>query len=99
MYATSEIEARYSVVPVYIVEANELYQGSHNEESFRLSFVQMSCKKSFSELKKRIADVITALKQKTNPDTAMIRVDAIRLWLGEDKAKLLASFDEISKCE
>ena len=43
-----------------IVHVDELYAGSVNAESFKISFVQLSKNKTFAELKKRLADVATA---------------------------------------
>ena len=51
---------RHTLIPVYLARADDLYAGRCDEQSFKISFVQISGNKSFSELKKRIADVITA---------------------------------------
>ena len=34
-----------------------------------------------------------------SPDTAPLKVDAIRLWLCEDKKNLMQAFKEIASCE
>jgi len=57
--SSSEIDARLEQVPVYITRADDLYQG-RAEEHFKISSVQISGKKSFSDAKRRIADVVTA---------------------------------------
>ena len=60
IYSICEIDSRYRLIPVFIVRADDLYADRITEESFKLSYVQMSAKKSFTELKKRMADVISA---------------------------------------
>ena len=59
-YSLCEVELRHTLIPVYMARAEDLYAGRCDEESFKISFVQICGNKSFSELKKRIADVITA---------------------------------------
>ena len=59
----------------------------------------MSAKKSFTELKKRIADVITAQLQIATPDAPIVKPDTLRIWLAEDKDKLLNSFQAIAASE
>ena len=43
-----------------MVRSEDLYAGRITEENFKISYVQISSKKSFSDLKKRMADVISA---------------------------------------
>lgn len=55
-----EVDARFKLIPVFFARADELYKGLYTPENFEISFVQLSSKKSYTDLKKRIADVITA---------------------------------------
>ena len=59
----------------------------------------MSGKKNFSDLKKRIADMLTAQLQVSQPDAAPVQTKAVRLWLADDKDKLLKSFAEVARSE
>ena len=59
----------------------------------------MSSKKSFSDLKKRLADVYTALVQKADPNAAVVAPVQIRMWLADNKNKLLESFTAISQSD
>ena len=84
------------LIPTFMVRSEDLYAGRITEETFKLTYVQISSKKSFSDLKKRMADVFSALlPQHESPEggeTFTVNTQAIRLWLADDKAKLLASF-------
>ena len=59
-YSLCEVEARFKMIPVWIVRADDLYQGNCSVEGQRPSYVQLSAKKNYTEMKKRLADVITA---------------------------------------
>ena len=59
----SKIDARMQLIPTFIVRADDLYAGRISEQSFKICYVQISSKKSFSDLKKRMADVISAQMQ------------------------------------
>ena len=92
----SEIDSRMQLIPTFIVRSEDLYAGRMTEENFKICYVQISSKKSFSDLKKRMADVISAQLQQEGgqegPTPPAVNAQAIRLWLAEDKIKLLASF-------
>lgn len=76
----TKVDARFTWIPVYIACADDLYAGRCTSENFTISYVQLSDKKSFSDLKKRIADVVTAQIQKTNQESQRIKPEGIRLW-------------------
>ena len=59
-YSSVSIDARLKLIPIYLVRADDLYEGKHNKQTFKLSFVQISARKSFSEMKKRITDIVIA---------------------------------------
>ena len=93
----SEIDARMQLIPTFMVRSEDLYAGQITEETFKVSYVQISSKKSFSDLKKRMADVISAQLQQVQEggpeaEAPTVNAQGIRLWLADDKAKLLSSF-------
>lgn len=63
-YSSCEIDSRFEVLPVYITRADDLFAGQVADQ-FKIYGIQISDKKSFSEAKKRIADVVTAKLRKT----------------------------------
>ena len=79
------------LIPTFIVRAEDLYAGRVTEPTFKISYVQISSKKSFSDLKKRMADVISAQMQAGGQD-GTVNVQGIRLWLADNKDKLITSF-------
>jgi len=84
------VDSRFTIIPVYIARADDLYAGRCTPETFSICFVQLSGKKSFSDLKKRIADVVTAQMQKsTNQEIQRIKPEGIRLWEAEKKQALM----------
>ena len=97
----SKIDARMQLIPTFIVRADDLYAGRISEQSFKINYVQISSKKSFSDLKKRMADVISAQMQAEGQsgDAATVSVKAIRMWLADDKTKLIDSFLNIAASE
>lgn len=56
----TEIDSRYKWIPVFVVRADDLINGRVQADSFSISYAQISGKKSFSDLKKRLADIVTA---------------------------------------
>lgn len=92
VYAVSEIESRYTKLPIFVAEASKLYAGEYTKESFEICYLQMSGKKNFSDLKKRVADMLTARAQASTPDAPAVKTESVRLWLAEDKNKLLQAF-------
>ena len=91
-YSSCEIDARFPRISVFLAFSNELYAGEITEETFKPKFIQLSAKKSFSDIKKRITDIVTAQLRLENPQAAALKPDAIRLWLATNKEKLLSSF-------
>ena len=55
-----EVDARFKLIPVFFVRADDLYRGAYTDETFSLNLVQLSAKKSYTDMKKRLADVLTA---------------------------------------
>ena len=55
-----EIDTRFKLIPVFFVRADDLYRGAYTDETFSLNLVQLSAKKSYTDMKKRLADVLTA---------------------------------------
>ena len=94
-----EIDSRLTKVPTFIVYADQLFSGSITRESFKPSYVQLSSKKNFTDLKKRLADVATALLKKQNAEAEPITPAMIRLWISESSEKLIKSFSEIANSE
>ena len=82
-----------------------MYRGAYNEESnFQIKFVQLSAKKSYTDMKKRLADVITGLAQKNSDDPEqeempITKPEQIRMWMAEDKTRLLESFASVAQSE
>lgn len=58
-FRSTELDTRFELIPVFIVRAEDLY-GGQIADTFNLSYIQCSGKKSFSDAKKRITDVVTA---------------------------------------
>ena len=60
IYSICEIDCRYKQVPVCVIRSEDLYNGRINDQSLQANYVQIPAKKNFNELKKRLADVVTA---------------------------------------
>ena len=84
----TEIDSRFKWIPVFIMRADDLSNGRIQADSFSISYAQISGKKSFNDLKKRLTDIVTAQIQADNADATALKTDAIRLWLADDKHKL-----------
>ena len=84
----TEIDSRFKWIPVFIMRADDLINGRTQADSFSICYAQISGKKSFNDLKKRLTDVVTAQIQADNADATALKTDAIRLWLADDKHKL-----------
>ena len=97
-YSSCEIDTRFERVPVFITRADDLYAGQYVDR-FKLSFIQISDKKSFSDAKKRIADVVTAQLRKTQPNAAAVKSTSFRMWIAKSKNALLESFKNIAESE
>ena len=83
------------MLPVFITRAEDIYAGRVADQ-FKISYIQIPGKKSFSDAKKRITDVVTAQLRAQTPGAPALKPANIRLWLASDKDGLLTSFKEVS---
>ena len=95
----TEIDSRFKWIPVFIVRADDLINSRVQADSFKISYAQISGKKSFNDLKKRLTDIVTAQVQLDNADSAPLKPTDVRLWLADDRDKLTASFEAIGSSE
>ena len=95
----TEIDARFKWIPVFIVRADDLINSRVQADSFKINYAQISGKKSFNDLKKRLADIVTAQEQVDNADLAPLKSTDLRLWMADDREKLLNSFEAIGNSE
>jgi len=58
-YSLTSVEARFNMVPVFIITAADLYQGK-GEDKFSISFMQISDRFTMKDFKKRLVDVLEA---------------------------------------
>ena len=80
------------------MRATDLY-ANKAAEKFVVQQIQISGNKTFSDAKKRIADVITAMLRGEQADVPAVKSKEIRLWLSNDKDTLLQSFNDIGKLD
>ena len=57
-YSLTEVESRYKEVPVCIVRAEDLYAGKCDNDTFRINYVNMSKRATYSDFKKRLVDIM-----------------------------------------
>lgn len=82
---TTEVEARFKKLPIFFVRADMLYR-EVTEDAFVVKSLQIPAKKSFSDLKKRLVDVLEAQGMPN------LKTESIRMWLASDKTSLMQSF-------
>ena len=85
-YSLASVEARFKIVPVFICKSSDLFQDKARE-MFSLSYMQMSGKKTFSDFKKRLVDILEA------NGYGEFKPEDFRMWRSESKPNLLKSFD------
>ena len=79
-------------MPVHIVRASHLKSGKH-EEFKEKSFVQLSKRCDYKELKRRLADVVRNLYEDLKEENSF----EIRIWQVENFDKLKTSLKEVAK--
>ena len=89
-YSLTQVESRFKMIPCFIVRSTDLYQDNLKDQ-FVVKYMQMSSKKTFSDFKKRVVDVLEAQSM------GEIKPERIRLWRCENKANLFKSFEQICK--
>ena len=94
-WSSSELDCRLEQIPVFIARSDDLYSGRAADQ-FKVEIIQMPGKKTFSDAKKRIADVVTAKMRATNPRAPAVKATKIRLWLSDDEHDLKKSFKTIA---
>jgi hypothetical protein len=89
-FSSITLETRLKTLPVFFAHSKDLYAGKVKDR-FEINFVQMSATKTFSDLRKRLLDVLEA---NGLPD---LKAENLRMWLGSNKNELLTSFEQIAE--
>lgn len=78
------------LVPLVLVVTDDLATQEIQSSSFKIKFVQVRKKATYSDLKKRIADCVSKLKSKTYTQ------DQLRLWLCPSDVDLLGNLAKVA---
>lgn len=88
------MEVTLRQIPVFIAFADQLVGGEISKANFVVQRVQVRKSHTYTDLKKRLADILCALRQQNEFST-----EKVRLWLCESKTQLLESFEQISRAK
>lgn len=89
----TKLDISLTRVPVFLMKAEHLRSGSINADTFKLQYVQVKSTNHYGDLKKRLADVATAVLAASAEEP--IKADSIRMWSCTNESGLFESFKQI----